>query len=128
MRFFHNLEIFKFFLRNGPNCDTRYVVSNAKKVALTPEMWCRPEYSMNVTKFQTWSGRKLGSQKCIFVCSILFLMCHNPRTSPNDVLYSFPTYKHSMNVSKFKTWSGWKWVFQKRFLYVQSYFYCVITL
>jgi hypothetical protein len=43
LRFFHNLELFKFFLTNGPNSDTSYVVSNARKVALTPEMWCRPD-------------------------------------------------------------------------------------
>jgi hypothetical protein len=47
LRFFHNLEIFKFFLTDGPNCDTRYVVSNARKVGLTLEMWCRPDCLYN---------------------------------------------------------------------------------
>ena len=40
--------MFKFFLTNGPNCDTRFVVSNARKVALTPEMWCRPDCPYDV--------------------------------------------------------------------------------
>ena len=43
LRFIHNLKMLKFLLSNGPNCDTRYMVSNARNVALTPEMWCRPD-------------------------------------------------------------------------------------
>ena len=37
LRLLNNLELFKFFLTDGPNCDTN-VVSNARKVALTPKM------------------------------------------------------------------------------------------
>ena len=61
MRFFHKLELFKIFLTNGPHCDTRYVVSNARKVALTPEMWCRPDWLWK-NLFPSHPHGKLSSQ------------------------------------------------------------------
>jgi hypothetical protein len=71
LRFFHNLEIFKFCLTNGPNCDTRYVVSNARKVAMTPEMWCRPDCLLH------WFYSRYLSNKSeymiLVICNLLFV-------------------------------------------------------